>query len=238
MHTKNIPLKGIVRYVYKKMGKAIKDYQMLENKDRVLVVVSGSLFSLVLLELFLMRKRHIPIDFEILACFISSPFTKINHIQLEKYIKSLKINFIIKKLKDSLNNENKSFWCIPQIRELIFEVARKYQCNKIALEDCLDDIVEQILVDFIFKGKIETNKPKIKLPNFSIIRPLCYIDKKDLVDFSQKINIPLFDYEFLLKEDPYKKICREIIKKVEERCPFVKKNVFRALGRIKKDYLL
>jgi tRNA(Ile)-lysidine synthase TilS/MesJ len=238
MYSHNIKLKGIVRYIYKKMGKAIKDYQMLENKDKILVVVSRFPFSLALLELFMMRKKRIPIEFEIFACFVSAPFMKINQIKLEKYIKFLKVNFIWHRLDISLNNEERKLWCIPQARELFFEIVQENRCNKIALDDCLDDVAEEILASFLFEGKIETNKPKIDLPSFSIIRPLCYVSKKDLIDFSKKINIPYLDYESLLKPDPYKKICKEIIIKIEERCPFVKKNIFRALGRIREDYLL
>ncbi|MDP2922451.1 MAG: ATP-binding protein [Candidatus Omnitrophota bacterium] len=72
-----IELKGIIRYVYKTMGKAIADCNMLSEGDRILIGVSGGIDSLSLLKLFQMRRERIPIDFEIMACFVDTNFIKV-----------------------------------------------------------------------------------------------------------------------------------------------------------------
>ena len=69
-----IKIKGIVKYVYKKTGKAINDYNMIVDGDRILLAFSGGTDSVSLLKVLLMRRRVIPIDFEVAACFIKSKF--------------------------------------------------------------------------------------------------------------------------------------------------------------------
>jgi tRNA(Ile)-lysidine synthase TilS/MesJ len=73
-----IKLRGIVKHVYKQMGKAIFDYRMLKAHDKVMVAVSGGKDSLSLLRLLLIRQARIPIPFEIMACFVDTSFIKID----------------------------------------------------------------------------------------------------------------------------------------------------------------
>src|SRR4030042_1146215 len=80
-----VNMRGIVRAVYKQMGRAIADYGMLSDGDRILVAVSGGIDSLSLLKLFQMRQRHIPIHFDIIACFVDVSFIQVDRKVLEHY---------------------------------------------------------------------------------------------------------------------------------------------------------
>lgn len=73
-----INLTGIIQYVYKQTGKAIAEYNMLSDRDRVLIAVSGGADSLSLLKLFQMRQRYIPIHFDIVACFVDTKILRVN----------------------------------------------------------------------------------------------------------------------------------------------------------------
>ncbi|MCM8787923.1 MAG: hypothetical protein NC935_07745 [Candidatus Omnitrophica bacterium] len=234
-----IRLKGIIKYTYKKIGRAINDYQMISCNDRLLIAVSGGIDSLCLLNLLISRKARVPIDFNIIACFIETDFIKVNKEILIEYFKELKVEYVIKRLtlKEA---QLDCFWCSWNRRKILFETARDFNCNKVVLGHNMDDIIETTLLNFFFNGEISTMKPKIELfgGKLIIIRPLCYIEKKDLISLASKFNFPDTQYECRYGKNSQRQMVREIIKSVYRVCPSVKKNIFRSLYRIKKDYLL
>jgi tRNA 2-thiocytidine biosynthesis protein TtcA len=234
-----INLKGIVKYVYKKMGKAILDYNMLQEDDKVLVAVSGGPDSLSLAKLFQLRKRRIPLRFDFVACFVDTNFVRVNKDTLINYFKQQGITFYIKKLNLDENNLN-CFWCSWNRRKVLFETAKEVGCNKIALGHHLDDITETILMNLCFFGEISAMKPKIELFNgeLVLIRPLCYVEKKDLEIFARKLGLPFTHYECLYGRDSRRMAVKSIMKELEKNCAYVKKNIFGALKKVRESYLV
>ena len=234
-----VSLKGIIRQVYKGMGRAIVDYGMISDGDRILVGISGGIGSFLLLKLFQMRKERVPIDFDIIACFVDKNFINADKNILIEYFKSCGVEYVLGELafdKDAVN----SFWCSCQGRKILFKTARDNNCNKIALGHNLNDIIETTLLNLFFGGEISTMKPKIELfgGEIWIIRPLCYIEKENILSCASKFSFPSTHHKYSCDRNPKRQILKDIVKRLENDCPFVKKNVFRALGRVKKDYLL
>lgn len=234
-----IEFKGPVRYVYKKMGRAIADYSMLSAGDKVLVGVSGAPDSLALLELFRMRKQRIPIHFDFIACFIETDFVKADKEALRTHFEDAGFSYVFKTLADAGEGDN-CFWCTIGARKILFEVAREHGCNKIALAHNLDTIAETTLKNLFFKGEIGTMKPKIELfdGSLSIIRPLCYLNREEIAQFISYFIFPDTKYCCLCGKDLQREKVMEMIKDLSLQYPFLKKNIFGALGRIRKDYLL
>lgn len=234
-----VDFRGIVKYVYKQMGRAIGVYKMVAEGDKVLIGVSGGLDSLALLTLFKMRQARIPIDFEIMACFVNTDFIKVDREQLLDYFNSLGVKFVVKELKIDKDQVN-CFWCSWNRRKILFEAARDYGCNKVALGHNLDDIAETTLLNLFFNGEISTMKPKVELfeGKLTIIRPLCYLEKKKITYFSSKLSLSPMQYACAYGKDSRRAVVKDIIKGLEKDHPDVKKNIFGALGRIRKDYLL
>ena len=234
-----VELVGIARYVYKTMGRAICDYGMLKDKDRVLIAVSGGLDSLSLLKLFVMRKARIPIDFEIVACFVDANFTKVDKNILIKYFDANAIKYVTKEMTIP-KEEISCFWCSWNRRKALFETAREYKCNKLALGHNLDDINETTLMNMFFNGEITTMPPKVELFEgaLTVIRPLCYIEKSKIEEFSRQFDFPDTQYKCPYGQESQRHAIKEIIEKLHEKYPFVKKNLFCSLKRIRKDYLV
>ncbi|UCG35098.1 MAG: tRNA 2-thiocytidine(32) synthetase TtcA [Candidatus Omnitrophota bacterium] len=234
-----VNLKGVAKYCYKAMGKAIADYHMLSEGDRILVAVSGGKDSLSLLKLFQMRKTRIPIDFEIVACFVDTNFIHVDRDVLVDYFKSCGIECVVKDLMLDEDNIN-CFWCSWNRRKLLFETAREFNCNKLALGHNMDDIVETILMNFFFRGEIGTSPPALDLfeGEIKVIRPLCYIQKKEVLNFASEFPFPDTHYECDYGKDSSREYVKKMIHDLEKECPFVKKNIFRALRRVKQGYLL
>lgn len=232
-------LRGIVRRAYKQVGRAVARYNMLQEGDRILVGFSGGVDSLAMLKLLSLRKQRIVIDFELIACFIDTDFIKINKEKLICYLESTGIQYIVKKLELAGKNIN-CFHCSGNRRRILFETARELECNKIALGHHLDDIVETTLMNLFYRGEISTSPPAIELfgGKVRLIRPLCYLLKREITDFVLELDLPILDYDCPYGKDNKREVIRKIIGEMEKECFYVKKNVFGALGRVKQDYLV
>jgi len=236
-----IKLRGIVRQVYKKTGKAINDYRMIQEGDRILVGVSGGGDSLSLLKVLLLRKRHIPIDFELIACFIEANFIKGDKSLLEEYFRSEDIAYVVKKLEMDNPGKKKCFWCSWNKRKILFKTAKELNCKKVALAHHLDDIVETILMNLFFHGEISSMKPRIELfgGEISIIRPFCYLEKKEIEKFYSQFDFPLIKHSCPYAQGSKRALIKDIVSCLKKEFPQIKVNIFRALRRekIKRDYL-
>lgn len=234
-----IKLRGKIRNVYKQMGKAIYNYKMLSQGDKVLVAVSGGADSLALLKLFLMRKRRVPFDFKIIACFVDTNFIKTDKNVLIKYFKDNGVDYIIKNLEIEEKDRN-CFWCSWSRRKILFETAKALGCNRIALGHNLDDITETILMNIFFFAQISSAPPALDMfsGRIKLIRPLAYLKKKDIFEFAQLLLLPFAGHNCPYGENTRRQKVKKIIKELEKNCPQVKKNIFRSLGKIRKDYLV
>jgi tRNA 2-thiocytidine biosynthesis protein TtcA len=235
-----VKLRGVARYVYKKSGKAISDYRMIEDKDRILVGVSGGADSLSLLKMLLVRKMHIPVHFDIVACFIDLSFSTTSRRLLEDYFKKEGVPYVVKEL-DLKTEDVDCFWCSWNKRKLLFQTAKEHNCNKIALAHHLDDIVETILMNLFFHGEISCMKPKIELFGglLSIIRPFSYLEKRTLESLAQHIDLPDTGHACRYAKNSRRELIKETIDKLKKQFPHIKTNIFRSLQRrkIREDYL-
>ncbi|MFO8052494.1 MAG: ATP-binding protein [Candidatus Omnitrophota bacterium] len=236
---KKVKLTGKVRAVYKQMGKAIYDYKMLSEGDKLLVAVSGGADSLALLKLFLMRKRRVPFDFKIIACFVDTNFIETDKDLLVKYFEDNGVNYIIKNLEIKKEDRN-CFWCSWSRRKILFETAKTLGCNKIALGHNLDDITETILMNMFFFAQISSAPPALDMfsGRVKLIRPLAYLKKKDVFEFAQQLLLPFVGHSCPYGQETRREKVKKIIRELEENCPQIKKNIFRSLGKIRGDYLV
>ncbi len=234
----------LMQFISKKAGRAIADYHLLKNGDKIIVAVSGGKDSLTLLKLLKYRQSFVPIKYDILAVYIDFGNCKIQSKALEKFCKNLGVKFCIKKVKlpkGKPGKNNNCFWCSWNRRKVLFQLARKNGCNKVALGHHLDDIVETVLLNLFYQGQISAMKPKQELfdGDITIIRPLAYVEEKEISNFVKSVDD--FPYKTCTCQnaiDSKRVVVEKIIKELSQQCPQVKKNIFRSSKRIKKDYLL
>jgi len=236
-------LQGVEYYISKGMGRAIMDYKMLADGDKVGVAVSGGKDSLALLRLLLERKAFVPIKYEVIALHIDMGFPKSISAKLEKYFRKLKVEYQIIKsdvLKRTEKTRINCFWCSWNRRKELFIAADKLGCTKIALGHHMDDIIETILLNLFFQGEISSMAPKQELfkGKITIIRPLAYVEEYLIERFAKQAKLGhdscICPHSLVSNRSRVGRIIRDL----EKVCPDVKKNIFRSLKRIKKDYLL
>ena len=236
-------LKGTEYYISKGMGRAIMDYKMLVPGDKIAVAVSGGKDSLTLLRLLIDRQAFVPIKYRLVAIHIDMGYPKSISAKLEKYFKKLNIEYKIIKtdiLKKTEKAKINCFWCSWNRRKELFLAAHKLGCTKIALGHHLDDVTETILLNLFFRGEISTMSPKQELfkGKVTLIRPLAYVPERLIKRFAKEVKLGHDTCACPHSVISNRQRMGRIIAGLEKICPDVKKNIFRSLKRIKKDYLL
>ncbi len=236
-------LTGTAYYISKGIGRAIMDYKMLKPGDKIAVAVSGGKDSLTLLRLLIDRKKFVPIKYEVVAIHIDMGYPKSIAAKLEKYFKRIRVEYRIIKsdvLKKTAKNKINCFWCSWNRRKELFLAADKLGCTKIALGHHMDDIAETFLLNLFFQGEISTMKPKQELfeGKVTIIRPLAYVEEQMIKRFAKEAKLGHDTCACPHSAISNRIRMSRIIAGLEKVSPDIKKNIFRSLKRIKKDYLL
>ncbi|HAW49731.1 TPA: tRNA 2-thiocytidine(32) synthetase TtcA [bacterium] len=245
MNTKDIQVRKravkIKRLISQKVGKAIVDYNMIEDGDRIVVAVSGGKDSLTLIEILRDRQRYAPIKFELLPVHIKLDFQNLNLDILERYFKENGYDYYIEPLNILGGNDKvECFYCAWSRKKALFEITDRLGAKKIAIAHNKDDIIETFFLNLIFHAEISALKPVGKFfdDKFWIIRPLMYVEKKETMELADLYNLPVLNFDC-----PYqgskRRVIKELLEILEDKCDkHAKTNIFNALKRVKKDYLL
>jgi tRNA 2-thiocytidine biosynthesis protein TtcA len=236
-------LKGTEFYISKRVGRAMMDYKMLSDGDKIAVAVSGGKDSLTLLRLLNDRRSFVPIKYELLAVHIDLGYPRSYAKTLESYFKSIKVKYHIEKtdvLKKTKKKDITCFWCTWNRRKALFKTAARFGCNKVALGHHKDDIIETILLNLFFQGEISAMSPKQKLfkGKITLIRPLAYVEEYMIKRFAKEVGLSHVTCRCPNSLISNRTKIAKIIQELKRVCPDIKTNIFRSVKRIKEDYLL
>lgn len=228
-----------------KIGKAIGDYGLIEDGDKILVAVSGGKDSLTLLTLLKEIQRWAPVKFELFAAHIMTDFRCggcAHENSLSGIFKEMSVEYVFRDIK-VLDEEGKTtcFWCSWNRRKALFEIAAELGCNKVALGHHKDDIVETVLMNLLYKGEISTMNPCQEMfdGKIVIIRPLCYVEEKTIKKFAKESKFPEQLCKCPFGKDSKRRYVKKFIRETEKSTPRlnVKTNIFKSIARIKEDYI-
>jgi len=231
-------------YISKRAGKAIAQYDMLHEGDKILVAVSGGKDSLTLLDVLTYRQTFVPIHYQLIAVHIDSGIPGSSASLLQQHLASKDIPYHIEKIdivQEGNWNDVNCFWCSWNRRKTLFQLADKFGCNNVALGHHMDDIIETILLNLFFQGEISSMKPKQVLfeGKITIIRPLALEEEQNVTRYAKRSDLLKFDTSECPHNDNTKRtIVKNLIKQLEKINPDIKKNIFNSLQNIKRDYLL
>lgn len=230
-------------FISSKIGKAIKDYNLIEDGDKILAAVSAGKDSLTLLKLLHERKRWAPVRFDLIAIHVETDFKCggcVSKKELVKIFKDMGIRGIFKKIK-ALDKRGRTncFWCSWNRRKAIFENAYLNGCNKVALAHHKDDIIETTLLNLFFQGEFSTMNPYQKLfgGKIKVIRPLCYVEENTIKKFAKENGIREQVYRCPHSQDSNRIYLKKFISRMEKRSPNIRTNIFRSIARVKKEYI-
>ncbi|MFA4991429.1 MAG: ATP-binding protein [Candidatus Omnitrophota bacterium] len=233
-------LPGINYFINKKTGKAIHDYRMIENKDKVLICVSGE-DSMALADILHFRLKYLPIKYTLIAVYVE--MDKKNTKTIKAFLKKLGIKCHVLKIDLRKNkkflDKTECFWCSWKRREAIFKLAERLGCKKIAFAHHMDDILETLLMNMFYQGEISTMPPKLRMfkGKFHIIRPFAYIEKDHIKKYAAVNSLPKVPYECPYGKNTKRVLMRQIMKTVRKTCPRLKENLFKSMTNVREDYV-
>lgn len=237
---------SLKKRVDRAVGRAIHDWDMILENERILVGISGGRDSLALLNILFSIKKRAPVNFDILPVHIDAGFENSFAEELKYYVQkaygTLKVeykNYGVVAHSDQ-NTENPCFLCSRLRRKRLFEIANEQDCKKIALGHNKDDIIETLFMNICYAGKIGTMKPRQSFFNgdLDIIRPLSYVEKKDIIRFGQLFDVPEFLNNCPSAGKTKRGEIRDLLETLYTHNKHVKGNIFRSMSNIALDYLL
>jgi len=235
---------GISYFVTKKVGKAIWDYKMIQDGDRILLAVSGGKDSLSLLRILMERAKFVPIKYELIACHVDMGFEWVNKEQLVEHFEGLGVPYIITGPGEAQKKKDGEpfgcFWCSWNRRKALFAMAKKLGCSKIALGHHMDDITETLLLNLMFNGEICTMRPYQEMfrGELALIRPLAYVEERELVRLAERLELPVIKSQCPYAKTSKRKLVKQMIHEAGHHSRHIKKNIFRSLQRVRPEYLL
>lgn len=230
----------------RRIGNALADYSMLDAGDRVLVALSGGVDSMVLTWLLHNWRLKAPIDFSLHVITIENNFTlpeKVAETPTEKIRRQLDemgIELSVIPGQPLSDKERRCFICAGNRRNQLFKLAEQEGFNKIALGHHKDDLVETLFINMLYGGNISTMLPRQDLfgGKVSLIRPLAYLEKSDVIKIATTVGIEPVDNLCPLSGNTKRDKVREILKDVYSLEPDAKSSIFSAMSNIRQDYLL
>jgi tRNA 2-thiocytidine biosynthesis protein TtcA len=237
------PLSKTGNYISSRIGKAIADYNLIEDKDRILVAVSGGKDSLSLLKLLNERKRWAPISYELIAAHIETDYRCSGCVHtkaLKKFFEDSGIDHRFEKIKilRKKGERPSCFWCAWNRRKALFLLADSLGCRKIAFGHHKDDIIETLLLNIFYHGEFAGMNPRQELfdGKIVIIRPLCYVEERYLRLFAKESGFPFQMCKCPNSALSKRRMVKTMIQSVEKDCRYVKTNIFRSMARVKTEY--
>lgn len=236
----------LFRSLNRGVGKAIHDYDMIANGDRIAVGLSGGHDSLTLLWLLQERLRRIPVHYEIIPIYIDPGFEPGFGDRLKDYCSQWGLGLRVEETRHGIlahspeNRENPCFLCAHLRRKRLFEIADEQGCRKLALGHNKDDLIETLFLNICYAGEICTMVPSQNFfqGKFTVIRPLAFVDESIIRKFAKENQFPVFDNPCPTSGTSKRKEIKEMLGQLYRGNANVKGNIFRAMSHVRTDYLL
>ncbi|MCC3862946.1 tRNA 2-thiocytidine biosynthesis protein TtcA [Terrisporobacter petrolearius] len=242
-------LKKYRKYTWSKFIKAIKDYKLVEEGDKVAVAISGGKDSLLMAKMFQELKRHGQVNFELEFIAMDPGYHKdirqllIDNCEyLEIPIKLFDANIF--EVADEIASDYPCYMCARMRRGALYNKAEELGCNKLALGHHFDDVIETTMLNLLCAGNFKTMLPKLNSTNFDgiqIIRPLYYIREESIIKFIQNSGIWPLNCACMVaaKKTGNKRYeIKDLIKSLGDNFQEVEKSIFRSAQNVYLDSVL
>ena len=173
--------------LFSRFAKAVREYELVQEGDRIAVCISGGKDSMLMAKLFQELKRHNKFPFELVFLVMDPGYNEANRAVIEHNAKLLGIPITVfeTEIFDAVYNVEKSpcYLCARMRRGYLYSKAKELGCNKIALGHHYDDVIETILMGMLYGAQVQTMMPKLHSTNFEgmqLIRPMYLIREADI----------------------------------------------------------
>lgn len=232
----------------RQVGEAIADFNMIEEGDKVMVCVSGGKDSYGLLNILMLLRQRAPINFELVAVNLDQKQPGFPEEVLPNYLRSINVPFHIEEqdtysIVKRVIPEGKTTCslCSRLRRGILYRVASELGATKIALGHHKDDILQTLLLNLFYGGRIKGMPPKLVSDNgqHTVIRPLAYCREKDLERYAEEKQFPIIPCNLCGSQENLKrKEMAALLKQWEKQNPRWIANLFTSLSTVVPSHLM
>ena len=230
------------------VGQAIGDFGMIEDGDKVMVCVSGGKDSYAMLDILLKLRERAPINFEVVAVNLDQKQPNFPAEILPNYLKGLGVQYHIEEqdtysIVKRVIPEGKTTCglCSRLRRGILYRVADELGATKIALGHHRDDILETLMLNMFFAGKLKGMPPKLRSDDGKniVIRPMAYVPEKLLERYAADMNFPIIPCD-LCGSQPnlQRQTMKQMLRDWEKQYPGRVENLFRSMHHIVPSHLM
>ncbi len=240
-------IKKFRKDIWHNFTKAINDYDLIKENDKIMVCISGGKDSFLLAKCIQELQRHGKIKFEAHYVSMNPGYNEINKNKIIENAKLLDIPLEmfesdIFEVARKLNYDNPCYLCARMRRGHLYSKAQELGCNKIALAHHFNDVIETNLLSMLYGGEIKTMMPKLHSENFhglELIRPMYLIKEDDIIAWKNFNNLEFINCACkLLNEcstegsEGKRSEIKKLINELNKINPFIEMNIFRSMENI------
>jgi len=226
-------LQQVMSYV----RRAVDDYHMIDEGDKIAVGISGGKDSLTLLYALHGLKRFYPKHFEIHAVTVDLGFQNLDLEKVKALCRELDVEYTVVKTDiaqivfEERREENPCALCAKMRKGALNQAVRDAGCNKVAYAHHKDDVVETMLMSLIFEGRFHTFSPMTFLDRTGliVIRPLMYMREADVLGFVHKYNLPVVKSPCPADGHTKREYVKQLLRQLSRENPGVRERMFTAV---------
>lgn len=217
--------------------RAIDDYQMIQEGDKIAIGVSGGKDSLTLLYALSGLRRFYPKKFELEAITVSMGYKEADFSQVQRLCEELNVPFTIVEtdiaeiLFDYRKESNPCSLCAKLRKGAFNNKAKELGCNKKAYAHHFDDVIETMMMSLLYEGRFHCFSPVTYLDraDITLIRPLIYVDEQDIINFKNANNLPVVENPCPVDGYTKREYAKQLIKKLDKDSPGLRERLFHSI---------
>ena len=242
--------KKFKKKIWSKFTKAVREYELVKEGDRIAVCISGGKDSMLMAKLFQELKRHNKFPFELVFLVMDPGYSEANRKIIENNAKLMDIPITIfeSQIFDAVYDieDSPCYLCARMRRGYLYSHAKELGCNKIALGHHYDDVIETILMGMLYGGQVQTMMPKLHSTNFEgmeLIRPMYLIREDDIKHWRDYNDLHFIQCACRFTDtcttcrtdgsSPSKRMeIKNLIASLKQTNPFIEGNIFKSVENV------
>ena len=219
--------------------RAVDDYEMIHEGDRIAVGISAGKDSLTLLHALAGLRRFYPKKFELVAITVDMGFEGMDFTPIRELCERLDVPYIIAKTEisriifDVRKEKNPCSLCAKMRRGALHNAAKEAECNVVALGHHFDDVVETFMLNLFYEGRLGCFQPVTYLSrkDITVIRPMIYMPEKDVRYFANRVELPVVKSTCPADGNTERESMKQLLHTLERENKGLRYRIFGALQR-------